>query len=294
MSQYQIDVPTKVLFGAGKVAELGNEAAALGKKAFVLMDPFYKGSEVSVRLLGILKQAGLESFDCYEVVPNPRHTVVDELLEKLNSEGCDMVVAIGGGSCIDTAKALALVATNGRKAWDYTAKNDEEVPVPEKDPMPLIAVSTTSGTGSEVTPYAVLNNLDKHCKGVIIGPKVYPKISIVDPELTISVPPQVTALTAIDAFSHSFESYMNPISTLWSRMVAHEGMRLFAKSIRKAVEDGTDIEARTDLAMSSTLGGMAIAHIPSTLPHAMGQPLSGLTDAPHGGSIACCICQIIE
>jgi alcohol dehydrogenase class IV len=294
MFEYLIDLPTKVLFGPGKIKELGANAKSFGGKAFVLMDPFLKNSDTATTILSNIRDAGMTYVDYYDVSPNPRNTVVDELAGKCVSEKCDVVIAVGGGSCIDSAKVVAIVATNGEKAWLYTARDNEYVALPDNKPLPFIAVPTTSGTGTEVTPYAVLNNLELHSKGVIINMVNCPPLSIVDPELTVSMPPQITALTAIDAFSHSFESYIDTESTPFSRMIALESIRLFAKSVRAACKNGEDIDARTDLSLASLYGGIAITHSPTTMPHAMGQPLSGLTDAPHGGSIACCIGQIID
>lgn len=291
---YLIDLPTKVLFGAGKIAELGNQAAAFGKKAFVMLDPFLKGSATAQKVFDILKSAGLDYVDCYEVSPNPRTNVVDECAKKCADEKCDCVIAIGGGSCIDSGKAIAIVAKNNEPSWLFTARVGEYVAEVKEKPLPVISVPTTSGTGTEVTPYSVLNNLSLHCKGCICNMACCPTVSIVDPELTATMPPQITALTGIDAFAHAFESYINRNATPFSEMLSLEVIRLFARSIRTAVKDGSNIEARSDMSLASMLAGAAIAHSSTTMPHGMGQPLSGLTDAPHGGSIACCICQIIE
>ena len=294
MFEYLIDLPTKVLFGHGKVAELGKASAQYGKKAFVIMDPFFENSPMAERIFGYLKNEGIDVVDCYDVTPNPRNTVIDKCAKLCADEKCDMVIAVGGGSCIDSGKAIAIVAANGEESWLYTARDNEYVAQPDNKPLTIISVPTTSGTGTEVTPYAVINNLELHSKGVIINMVNCPTLSIVDPELTMTVPPQTTALTGIDAFSHSFESYIDKNSTPFSRIVALESIRLFAKSIRTAVKDGKNIDARSDMSLASMLAGVAITHSPTTMPHAMGQPLSGLTDAPHGGSIASCICQIVE
>ena len=294
MFEYTIDIPTRVLFGAGKAAQLGDEASKYGKKAFVLMDPFLEGTDTAKKLLNNLSEHGIDYIDRYDVTPNPRNTVVDKLSKECIDEKCDIVIGIGGGSCIDSAKMIGVVAANGEEAWLYTARDNEYVAQPNNPPLPIITLPTTSGTGTEVTCYAVLNNLELETKGVMINRAICPLVSIVDPELTMTVPPQVTALTGIDAFAHAFESYIDKKRTPFSQMIALEAIRLFAKSIRKAVKNGNDVQARSDMSLCSLLAGIAITHCPTVMPHAMGQPLSGLTDAPHGGSIACCICQIIE
>lgn len=294
MFEYLINTPTKVIFGMGKSTELGKIAAEYGKKAFVIMAPFMKRMPAGQNMLDELHRNGVSSVETYEVQPNPRNHVIDQLAERCIAEKCDLVVGIGGGSAIDTAKGVAVVATNGGNCWDYTSRSDAETKIIQHKPLPLIAVPTTAGTGTEVTPYAVINNEELKQKATIGNDLVFPEVALVDPGLMLSKSRQLTALTAIDAFSHALESYINIYATPYSEMIALQAIDLFAKNIQLCCDDPGNIHARENMALSSTLAGIAIAHSPTTVPHAVGQPLSGKADAPHGASIACCIVQVIE
>ncbi|MGQ9778332.1 MAG: iron-containing alcohol dehydrogenase family protein [Bacillota bacterium] len=291
---FKINFPVEVYFGRGELKNLPRIAAGYGAKAFVIMDPFLKGSAIQKSVITGLKNEGKEIIEYYEVVSNPRTYLIDQAVSLAVEEKCDFVVAIGGGSAIDAAKAVALLVTNGGNCWDYTERLNAEVARPKKKGLPLIAIPTTAGTGTEATPYAVLSNPELKQKCTIVNPKVFPTVSIVDPELMLSMPPMLTALTGIDAFSHAFESYLNINANPFSEMIALQSMRLFSEAIEKAVEDGHDIQAREKMALCSTLAGMAIAHVGTTLPHALGRPLGGLTDAPHGGTIAACLPEVVK
>ena len=225
------------------------------------------------------------------VTPNPRTAEIDE---GANNKDIDFIIALGGGSAIDTAKAIDVVYTNGGGSWDYTrglGKLPKEI---KNDLLPLIAIPTTAGTGSETTRYSVITNSETHEKATIKTDLIFPKKAIVDPELMFSVPRMTTALTGIDAFAHCFESYIGSKANDFSDIFALKGIELFAKSIITACEDGSNDEARNNMALCSTLGGLSITHSATTLPHSIGQALSGVVDAPHGGSIAVCMSQIIR
>lgn len=292
--ELKINFPVQVYFGEGEVNNVAERVAALGKRAFIVIDPFLKGSAVEERLFADLKAKGLEITPFYDVVPNPTVELIDKGAKQVRADAYDVVIAAGGGSAIDTAKAIALMANNDGSCWDYTERLGAEVIRPKAKALPLIAIPTTAGTGSEATPYAVINNPAIHQKCTIVNPLVFPTIAIVDPTLMASMPPSLTALTGIDAFSHAFESYINVNATPFSEMIALESIRYFAKYIREAVRNGSNMEARSGMAWACTLGGMAIAHAGTTVPHALGQPLSGLTNAPHGGTIAACLPEVVE
>ena len=294
MFENLINIPTKVLFGSEKINEVSGVVDRYGKKVLLIVDPFFMGTKIYQSIIKNLKASADKIVPFNDISPNPRNTVIDQAVRLCIKEKCDVVLAIGGGSAIDTAKAVAIIAVNGGKTWDYTERENEYVARPEKKKLPLIVIPTTSGTGTEVTPYAVINNVDIHFKATIINEMCFPTMAIVDPQIMVSKPPMLTALTGIDAFSHAFESYINKNSTPFSKLIALESMRLFAENIKECCNNGKNIEARANMALASTYGGLAIAHAPTTLPHAIGQPLSGLTDAPHGGSIAACIGAIID
>ena len=294
MKQFDFHFPTQVYLGVGRIKELGARCKEKGTKAFVVYDPFLKDSPLVENIREDLNKNGVSYLEYYDVVPNPRNTSVDEGVELCKKENCEMVIVVGGGSAIDTAKAIALVAVNGGNCWDYTERADEYVRRPQMKGLPLIAAPTTAGTGSEATCGAVINNPAKKRKATIIHRFLYPDVSIIDPELTVTLPAHITALTGLDTFAHAFEAYICKAANPVSDLLAESSIKYFAESIRDAVKDGTNLEARSGMAMSCALGGLAIFHAGVVLPHAIGQPLSALTDAPHGGTLAACIPQIIE
>jgi alcohol dehydrogenase class IV len=158
----------------------------------------------------------------------------------------------------------------------------------------LLVVPTTSGTGTEATPFAVINNPELGLKCAIVNPLIYPDVALIDPQILVSKPPKLTALTAVDTFCHALEAYISIHCTPWVEMVALESIRLFAANARQCVEHGDDLEARARMAFASTLGGMAIASAGVTVAHALGQPLGAMTDAPHGGTVAASTPHVIR
>lgn len=293
MQTFTFQFPTQLHIGEGIRRQLGQIAAPYGKKAFIALDPFLKGTQTEKELIEDLSQYGISTVVFSDIVPNPRHTSIDEGAEQCRQEGCELVIAIGGGSAIDTAKAIALTAKWGGKCWDYTERQGENVRRPQGPGLPLIAIPTTAGTGTEATQFAVINNPEQVRKCTIITPYLYPKIAMIDPELMQTIPPQLTALTGIDTFAHAFEAYICKGHNSFSDALALHAMELFARSIRQAVHNGRDLEARSQMALSCTLAGAAFSNAGVCLPHAMGQPLSAFTDAPHGGTLAACIPQVI-
>ena len=289
-----IRFPTQVEYGSGMLGRIGEFTASYGKRAYCLFDPFFRGSEAAATVMDALHAVGIETHDSYEVHPNPRAGDIDKQAAECLTQKCDFVVAMGGGGTLDIGKAVAFLVTNGRSAWDYTVKENQfyhSITIP---PLPFVAIPTTAGTGSEATIYSVVNNPDIQRKCTIRSFELYPKLAIVDPELMLNIPPLLTALTGIDTFAHAFESYTNKNATAFSKMLAMESMRLFAENIVECVENGRNAEARGSMAIASLLGGLAISHSPTTLPHIIGQCLSGWVDAPHGGSLAVCLAQVIR
>lgn len=289
-----IRFPTQVEYGAGILSRIGEFTTGYGKKAYCLFDPFFKGSQAAQTVISALHAQGVETFENYEVRPNPRAGDIDARAAECLEQKCDFVVALGGGGTLDIGKAISFLVTNGRGAWDYTVKENEFYYSITEDPIPLVAIPTTAGTGSEATIYSVINNPEIHRKCTIRSFALYPALAIIDPELMINLPPMLTALTGIDTFAHAFESFINKNATLYSKMVAKESMRLFAENIVECVENGKNADARGKMAFASLLGGLAISHAPTSLPHIIGQCLSGWVDAPHGGSLAVCLSQVIR
>ena len=294
LCSFLVNFPTKLIFGSGKVEALPDETAALGNKVFLVMDPWFRDTSIGNGIINNLQSRGLEVTQFYDIVPNPLNTDIDRAISIIRQNDCDVVVAVGGGSAIDTAKTAALVAVHGGECWDYTERLNADVKRPASKGLGVIAVPTTAGTGAEATMYAIINNPVFCAKCAVVNPSIFPEVSIIDPQLMVSKPKQLTVLTGIDAFAHAFESYINIKANPWSEMIALEAMKLFSENIRQCFNNGTNLEARSNMAWASTLAGIAISHAGTTVPHALGQVLGGLTDAPHGGSIAACINQVIE
>lgn len=294
MRSFEYQFPTRLIAGCGKRHELGRYAAKYGAKAFVAFDPFLSGSETAQDILDCLKQIGVEAVVFSDIVPNPRNTSIDSGAERCRAEHCDPVIAVGGGSTIDSAKAIALTAAHSGTCWDYTERQGEFAKRPDGPGLPLLCIPATAGTGTEATQFAIINNLAQVRKCTIITPYLYPCVTIIDPELLQSIPSQLTALTGIDTFAHSFEAHLCKSHNDFSDALALHTMELFSASIRRAVHDGGDLEARGMMAMSCAPAGAAFSNAGVCLPHAMGQPLSAFTDAPHGGTLAACIPQVVE
>ena len=291
MTEMTFFCPTELICGFGIIDRLKDITEPYGKKGLFVMDPFFQGSSIEARILELLE--GKEVRTYARVTPNPRDTDIDAGAA-LCREGLDFIVALGGGSAIDTAKAINIVCSNGGSAWDYVKKEDRPAREITKALMPLIAIPTTAGTGTEATRYSVVTNAAQHGKGTIKTDLIFPTKALVDAQLMMTMPRRTTALTAIDAFAHAFEAYIGSKANVFSEMFSLQAMKLFARSARRVCENGNDREARCDMALCSTLGGLAISHSATTLPHGIGQALSGVTDAPHGGSIAACMAQVVR
>ncbi len=291
MREFQFELPTRIVFGEGKIKEIGEITREFGKKAFVVVDPNLKA--LSQRIADALGKANISSIEFSNIQPNPLYTSIDEASVIAREEKCDVIIGIGGGSTIDTAKAIAVVSKGGGSSWDYVQRTDHEVKKP-KATLPIIAVPTTAGTGSETTLYAVLTNPTIKEKSTIISPAIFPKIALLDPELTLSMPPFLTASTGFDAFAHAVEAYISVNSTPLSDMFALEAIRLLSKYLPGVVANGRDIVARSKVALGATLAGVAISYGGTTLPHALGQAVGGYCNAPHGATIAASYVAIME
>lgn len=281
--------PTEIICGSGTLSKITEITKTYGKRCLLVEDPFFKDSKLEKEIINLLSDKEVTIYS--NVTPNPRTNDIDNGAKNIN---IDFILALGGGSAIDTAKAINVVYTNGGSSWEYTKGINRVMKQINKPLLPLIAIPTTAGTGTETTRYSVITNSDTHEKATIKSDLIFPNKSIVDPNLMLSVPRKTTALTGIDAFAHCFEAYIGTKANDFSDMFSLKGIELFAHNIRKACEDGNNIEARNNMALCSTLGGLSITHSATTLPHGIGQALSGIADAPHGGSIAVCMCEVIK
>lgn len=254
---FQYYIPTRIVFGAGALNRL-HEQALPGKKALIVTTggTSVKKHGYLSRLEKELEQAGVQHVLFDKILPNPikEHVMEGAALAKQN--GVDFVIGLGGGSAIDAAKAIAIMAANEGDYWDYiSGGTGKGLPVPN-DPLPVVAITTTAGTGTEADPWTVTTKTETNEK---IGggyDKTFPALSIVDPELMTTVPPRLTAYQGFDALFHSTEGYLNNTAYVLSDMYALKSIELIGKSLAKAVRDGADLEARADVALANTLAGM--------------------------------------
>ncbi|MBI5583777.1 MAG: iron-containing alcohol dehydrogenase [Deltaproteobacteria bacterium] len=290
MNSFSFNGAGEIIFGRGTVSRLPELARRYGKgPVLVTLDPFFSGSDLKSRLNKDLKSAGLSPvfFDRIEPEPSPRSAETGARLAR--KKGCTLVVGIGGGSALDTAKGLAILAGNPGKVSDYVGL--DRVPGPG---LPTILVPTTAGTGSEVTFTAVFTNRQTKSKGGINSRFLYPAVALLDPELTLSLPPAVTAQTGMDALTHAMEAYTSNKANPLSDLVALKAVALIGAALKRAVQKGTDIEARENMLLGSLLAGLALANAGVTAVHAMAYPLGALFNVPHGLANAVLLPYVLE
>ena len=280
-------IPTKILFGRGRINDLGREVAALGKKALMITVPWDDvQAEQFCRIQRILENSGVEVAVHAKVRRNhPEITHINEAAALANEIGAEVILGVGGGSSIDSAKAVAVGMRHPGEPWDYRFQTNKSL-----DPRlipPIVAVTTTSGTGSHATKYSVISNAAIESKSSIADPAIFPRVSIVDPELTVSLPEHQTASTAFDAFAHAFESYTNITANPLIDMLCLKAMEIIFEKLEYAMEHPGDVDARAAMAYADTLAGISIANVGTTLPHAIGQPMTGrFPNVTHGESMA--------
>jgi choline dehydrogenase len=275
-----VTVPTRLVHGPGAVASLADECRALGiTKPMLVTDPGVAAAGLVDRVLPHLN--GVVVFD--EVRPNPDIELVDRAAGVYRENGCDGLVGLGGGSSLDTAKSIGVVARHGGSIADYEWGRD---PIEQRIP-PLVAIPTTAGTGSEVTLWAVITDHARQLKFNVGGtPLIGAHVALIDPELMLGLPSAVTAATGMDALSHAIECFTCDYHQPFNDAVALHAIELVGRWLRRAVEDGTDLEARTHMAHAATLGGMAYGTESAGAAHAMSQSAGGVHDCPHGALTA--------
>jgi len=253
MKSFTYFQPTEIRFGRGRLDEVGEMVARYGKRCLIVTVPIFPAFEpVLERVKDSLQKAGgaWEHFD--GVVPNPTTDWVTAGAAVAKAFGADVVLGVGGGSSMDTAKAIAVEATHPGTAWDYLFFKTP----PSSKTLPVIAVSTTSGTGSQVTQVAVITETKTKTKSAIFNALIYPKVAIVDPELMETVPSHVTASTGFDAFCHAFESLLHPAASPYTDRMALEAIELVARYLPVVVEDGKNQDGREAMAWADTIAGV--------------------------------------
>lgn len=277
--------PTRIQFGWGRIGEIGKVVKRNGTRCLlVTVKPFTPMDELFSKVSQLCKEEGVEIFHYDGAIPEPTDNCVDRgsIIAKENK--VEVVLGVGGGSSIDTAKAIAVGATHEGAVWDYRIGQKR---IDSKKILPIIAVPTTGGTGAEVTNMSVIKSSKDKIKSALANWNLTPSIALVDPELTVTVPPQITASTGFDAFTHSFETFINKNSSEFIDLYALEAMKKVIKYLPIAIKDGKNKEAREALSFAATLGGLCISNIGTTLPHGIAMALGGhTTGISHGEGLA--------
>lgn len=274
--------PTSVKVGAGRASELPQWCASLGmKRPLLVTDPGLAALPMTVKLLDSCRSAGLDAGLFHAIKGNPTGKNVDDGVAAFKAGGHDGVIAFGGGSALDAAKAIALMAGQDRPLWDFEDVGDNHLRVNVAGMAPVVAIPTTAGTGSEVGRASVITDEREHVKRIIFHAKMLPAVVILDPELTVGLPPKITAATGMDALSHSLEAYCSPFYHPMAVGIAVEGIRLVKDHLPRACENGADLEERLQMLVASSMGATAFQRGLGAM-HALAHPLGALYDAHHG------------
>ncbi len=278
-------MPTRIIFGCGKLSELKTTPYLPGKKALVVIGESGAMRKYGYldRVIKYLKENGVESVVYDKIKPNPVSEHVQEGASIAKENGCDFVVGLGGGSTLDSSKSIAVMAVNPGKYWDYIARGSGGGKTPPNGALPIVAITTTAGTGTESDPWTVITKSDTNEKIGWGNNFTFPRLSIVDPELMVSVPPKTTAYTGMDAFFHSVETYLATVNQPTSDHLALEAIGLITKYLPIAIEDGTNMEARTNLAWANTEAGICESLSCCISHHSMEHAISAyFPDVAHG------------
>jgi len=281
MKSFEFLIPTRIVFGNGAVKNIGEEAEKLGSRCLIVTDKGLVKMDIVHRIQETITSAGLKVEVFSEVDPNPRDFSVQKGAEKAKEFGADLLVGVGGGSPIDTAKAMGVIVGEGGVIQDYEGLNKVSRPI-----IPLIAVPTTAGTGTEVTFWSVITDTKRKFKMSIGSPLMAARVALVDPELTVTLPPNLTAYTGLDALVHAIEGYTANLAQPISDALAFSAMELISNNIRQAYAAGHNLGARYNMMMGSLLAGMAFGNSDVASVHCMGEAIGGLYDTPHGLSMA--------
>ena len=288
MDSFTYFIPTKVLFGAGKLNELASTPLP-GRKALIVITAgkSMKANGYLERVQALLTEnhCGYAVFD--KILPNPILSHVMEGAALARRENCDFVIGLGGGSSIDSAKAIAIMAKNPGDYWDYVSGGSgRALPIPN-GALPIVTITTTAGTGTEADPWTVITKEETNEKIGFGCDLTYPVLSIVDPELMTTVPPRLTAFQGFDAFFHAAEGYLANIATPVSDAFALQSIALLARSLPAAVKNGADLAARTDVALANTLSGMVESTSCCISEHSIAHALGAYhQNLPHGAALA--------
>ncbi|MBM7608832.1 alcohol dehydrogenase [Lysinibacillus composti] len=286
----ELRIPNVIHYGKDSLSKLGKEASKFGSKALLISDKPMNDLGYVNQIIESLQKENIQTVIYLGVDSETKDTHVEEALTIFNEQSCDLIVALGGGSCIDAAKAVALLATNETELIEYVGGKKEI----ENDLVPVIAIPTTAGTGSEVTDALVVTHTTKDIKMMIKQPKITPKVAIVDPILTQSAPKMLTVATGIDALCHALEAYISRKSHPLTDTLALSSIKLIVENIQRVYVDGKDLEARSQMALASMQAGIAFSNSSVCLVHGMSRPIGALFHVPHGISNAMLLSAVLD
>lgn len=272
--------PPKVLIGGGALKMAAPLWQQMGHKALIVTDPMMVRLGNIAKLEEVLKTAKLSYHIYQDITGEPTDTMIHSGLQLYQEEGCDFLIALGGGSALDAMKAIGALAANGGQISDYMGK-EIQIPTP-----PMTAIPTTAGTGSEATQFTIINDTARDIKMLLKGPVLMPQLAVVDPQFTLSAPKSITASTGMDAFTHAVEAYTSKKATKLSDTFALSAIRRIVKNLPLAYADGSNEEAREEMAIAALEAGIAFNNASVTVVHGMSRPIGALFHVPHGISNA--------
>lgn len=279
---FEFNLCTEIVFGEGKTAEAGKKVRELGAgKVMIVTDPGVIRAGLVKTVEESLEKEGIPFVVFDKIVPNPRISTCEQGYTAAQEEGVDLLVAVGGGSSLDVAKAIATLMTNGGSIKDYIYPNKLKVPA-----APVLAIPTTAGTGSEVTPYAVITDTDNGTKNCIFDVKCAAKVALLDPAVLLHMPAHIMAATGMDAMTHAVEAYTCTVSKPHTDAFALYAIELISKNLRRACEN-PDMDSCAGMMLGSNIAGIAFGYADTASVHCLAEALGGQYDVPHG--IACSV-----
>jgi len=285
MLSFNYYMPTRILFGPGKLAEVADTPFFPGTRALVVVGAggSMKRSGALDRLISHLGRRGMGAAVYSGITPNPLAGQVDAAAALARDDGCDVVVGLGGGSCVDAAKSIALMAVNEGRYWDYVPRGTGGRRHYRNRPLPIVAIPTTAGTGSEADPWSVITRPETREKMGYGTADTFATLAIVDPELTLTLPPDQTAYTGMDAFFHATETCLATVSQPASHLLSLEAVRIIDAFLPGAVRNGADIAARVQVAWAATAAGICQALSANLVHHVLEHAVSAFKpEVPHG------------
>jgi alcohol dehydrogenase class IV len=286
---FEFSTATQVIFGNGTVSKVPHLLQGMGQNIFLVTG---KNPE-RVKFLTENLEAGGSSVFSFQVEKEPTTEMISNGVKFARETDCKAVVGFGGGSVIDSAKAIAALTPNKGELLDYLEVIGKGKKLEEK-PLPFIAVPTTAGTGAEVTKNAVIHSPEHNVKVSLRSPLMFPDVAVIDPELTLSMLPEITATTGMDALTHLLETFVSNQANPFIDMLCREGMHQISASLKNAFENGNDLKAREDMAFAAMLGGMALANVKLGAVHGFAGPLGGMFPVPHGAVCAALLPAVME